>query len=133
MNLKKLYVYPAIFHPEETGYSVFFPDLQGCHTQGEDLEDATLMAQEALATYLEYILDEGTSCPTPSSPEQISITGKDFIAMINANMFNIMDKTSGKAIKKTLTIPAWLNDEAEKQHINFSSLLKEALIERIQK
>ena len=51
--------------------------------------------------------------------------------MISVDIVNLKEKVNKKAIKKTLTIPAWLNEEAEKYHINFSSVLKEALIERI--
>lgn len=131
--MKRHYVYPAIFHPEETGFSVFFPDLKGCHTQGDSIEEATLMAQEALGLYLECLADDEKEIPALTHPASLSIEDKDFIVMISVDIFVYKDKANGKAIKKTLTIPAWLNEEAEKQHINFSSVLQEALMDRISK
>lgn len=131
--MKRLYVYPAIFHPEEIGFSVFFPDLKGCQSQGDTIEEATLMAQEALGTYLECLLEDDKPIPSPSSPKSLSLSVEDFAAMISVDIFKLRDKSAGKAVKKTLTIPAWLNEEAEKYHINFSSVLKEALIEKISK
>ena len=129
--MKRHYVYPAIFHPEDIGYSVFFPDLKGCQSQGDSLEEASLMAQEALGAYLECLIDDGKSIPAPTSPQLLSASGNDFIAMVSVDIFVYKNNAAGKAVKKTLTIPAWLNEEAEKKHINFSSVLKEALIERI--
>ena len=132
-NMKRHYVYPAVFHSEDTGFYVFFPDLKGCHTQGENIEDATLMAQEALGLYLEYLLEDNKVIPQVSLPSSLSITEKDFVAMISVDIFIYKDKANGKAIKKTLTLPAWLNEEAEKQHMNFSSVLQEALMDLISK
>lgn len=129
--MKRHYVYPAIFHPEEIGFSVFFPDLKGCQSQGENIEEATLMAQEALEAYLECLMEDDKPVPTPSSPKSLSLVSEDFVAMISVDILKYKDKANGKAVKKTLTIPAWLNEEAEKHHINFSSVLKEALIEKI--
>ena len=131
--MKRHYVYPAVFHSEDKGFSVFFPDLQGCHTQGENIEDATLMAQEALGLYLECLAEDGKVIPQASLPSSLSVTEEDFVAMVSVDIFIYKDKANGKAIKKTLTIPAWLNEEAERQHINFSSVLQEALMERISK
>ncbi len=129
--MKRHFVYPAIFHPEEAGYSVFFPDLKGCQSQGETIEEATLMAQEALGAYLECFEEDGKAIPYPSLPKALISENNDFIVMISVDVVIFKEKVNNKAIKKTLTIPAWLNIEAEKQHINFSSVLKEALIERI--
>jgi len=89
------------------------------------------MAQEALGAYLECLIDDGKSIPAPTSPQLLSASGNDFIAMVSVDIFVYKNNAAGKAVKKTLTIPAWLNEEAEKKHINFSSVLKEALIERI--
>lgn len=129
--MKRHYVYPAVFHPEETGYSVLFPDLKGCHSQGDTLEEASLMAQEALGVYLECLIDDNKPIPPATSPRLLNLAGDDFAAMVSIDVFTYLDKADGKAVKKTLTIPSWLNNEAEKNHINFSSVLKEALMERI--
>ena len=131
--MKRHYVYPAVFHPEEIGFSVFFPDLKGCHSQGENIEESTLMAQEALGAYLECLAEDDKVIPAPSAPKNLLAEADDFVAMISVDIFVFKDKANGKAVKKTLSIPSWLNEEAEKQHINFSSVLQEALMERISK
>lgn len=114
------YFYPAIFHHEDIGYSVSFPDLQGCNTEGNSLEEAYEMALDALSLYLEGI----TEYPVPSHPKAIALEESDFIVIIEVNTKN---KHSNKAVKKTLTIPQWLNELAEEKHVNFSGILQEAL------
>ncbi len=80
---------------------------------------------------LECLMEDDKPIPSPSSPKSLSVSAEDFAAMVSIDILKIKDNASGKAVKKTLTIPAWLNEEAEKYHINFSSVLKEALIEKI--
>ena len=89
------------------------------------------MAQEALGMYLEYLIENGKNIKEPSFPQALSVIDNDFVAMISADIFVYKDKANNKPIKKTLSIPSWLNEEAEKQHLNFSSILKDALMERI--
>ena len=129
--MKRHYVYPAIFHPEDKGFSVTFPDLKGCQSQGDTLEEASLMAQEALGMYLECLIEDEKIIKEPSSPQALSINDNNFVAMISADIFVYKDKANNRVVKKTLSIPSWLNNEAEKQHLNFSSVLREALMERI--
>ena len=80
------YVYPAIFHPEENGeYSVWFPDLTGCVTQGNNLYDALYMAQDALNSWLEFLEDERKVIATPSDIKKISLEGEQFATYIRAD------------------------------------------------
>lgn len=128
--MKHLAVYPAIFHQDTIGekesYWVEFPDLPGCNTQGLTLEEATLMAQDVLGLFL---MDE-VNLPVPSSPKKLTVDD-GFISMISVDMAEYRRKHNSKAIKKTLTIPEWLNVIAEKEKINFSQTLQEALIEKL--
>ena len=122
------YVYPAIFTQEDNkSYSVFFPDLEGCYTCGDDLNDAIMMAEDVLAFVL-YDYEAGTKeIPAPSKMEDITLTGKEFVNYIACNTLEYAKRHNNKAVKKTLTIPAWLNDEAEAHDINFSGVLQAAL------
>lgn len=122
--------YPAIFEKEEEGYSVYFPGLDGCYTQGDSLEEAANMAVDALGLYLEGAEEE--KYPTPSVLEEIQTEKGQFVMMIKFDKSSYDRKYNTKAIKKTLTLPAWLNDLAEENHINFSSVLQTALKERLQ-
>lgn len=125
-----LAIYPAIFHKEEMGgFWVEFPDLAGCNSEGDTLPEAMEQAQDALGAYLGYMLDEGKTMQEPTDIAIISVDD-GFVNYItcDANKF----RQKNKAIKKTLTISEWLNEEAEKRHLNFSAILKNALLQEIQ-
>lgn len=125
------YTYPAVFTPEEDGgYSVIFPDLEGCYTEGEDLTDAIYMAEDALALILYgYEKDNRT---IPNSSQSIGLEEGQFINYIACDTMEYRKMYSNKAVKKTLTIPEWLNEEATAIGINFSQVLQEALMSKIQ-
>lgn len=117
------FVYPAIFHLEDNNYWVEFPDLDGCFSQGDDLKEAIQNAQEALVLYLEDL----TEFPVPTNIQNITSENKtDFVSYI------MVDVVSTKSIKKTLTIPEWLNRKAIDSNINFSQTLQEALLQKLQ-
>lgn len=120
-----LTIYPAVFHKEDDSYWVEFPDLEGCQSFGETLSETMSMAQEALGLYVVDLLENDKSLPQPSDINTLKAEENAFITLVSvdANVY----RRDTKAIKKTLSIPSWLNEEAEKKHINFSSLLQEAL------
>lgn len=126
------YVYPAIFTPEEEGgYSVFFPDLESCYTCGNDLQDAMFMANDVLAFVLYDYETEGRKIPAPSKAEDIQKEGNDFVNYVACDTVEYARMHDNRAVKKTLTIPQWLNDAALRYNINFSQVLQEALMEKV--
>ena len=125
------YIYPAVFEKEIDGYSVFFPDLTGCQTQGDSLEEALAMAKDALALYIFDIEEEHLEIPTPSNPTTIKLEKNQFISIIDFDMIEYRKKYDNKSVKKTLSIPNWLNSLAEEHNINFSQLLQKALKEQL--
>jgi len=119
-------VYAAIFHPaEEGGFFVSFPDLEGCFTEGNDLAHAIEMATEVLGVYVSCLMDDDIPYNPPTPIEKLD-SGDGFLTYISANPYQYLEKKA-RSVKKTLTIPAWLNKEAEKAGINFSQTLKKAL------
>lgn len=122
--------YPAIFHPEDVGFSVQIPDIDGCFTEGDTLTEAYANSIEAIGINLEDISDPD-QFPEPSNPVNLSVPHGDFIALIEFDMRDYKRRHSTKSVKKTLTIPSWLNAEAEEHHINFSSVLQAALKEQL--
>lgn len=121
-------IYPAIFHSEpEGGYTVDFPDLLGCVTYGETLKEALAMAADALGLYLYTLKEDKETYPQPSDPATIELSGKDFISLIEWDELEYLKRTDNKAVKKTLTIPAWMNTWGKEHSINFSSLLQNAI------
>jgi len=122
------YIFPALFEPgEKKGYCVSFPDLPGCITEGDNMEEALHNAKEALELHLYGMEEDGDEIPAPTSPEKIKASENSFVSLIEVWMPVIRDEMSNKAIKKTLTIPKWLNDIAEKEKVNFSHVLQSAL------
>ena len=127
------YVYPAVFTPEDNGmYSVNFPDLEGCYTCGDSLEDGIEMAEDALALVLYGYEKEDKAIPVPSERSKIKVTGKEFVNYIACDTLVYRKMYNNKSVKKTLSIPEWLNEAANKAGINFSQVLQEALIKKIE-
>jgi len=125
-------VYPAIFYPEENNqYSVIFPDLGGIATYGNNLEDAIRMATDLLCMWILECKKDKEELPPPSNVKSIIPDADDaFVNLIVADI-ELYTARNSKAVKKTLTIPAWLNELAEKEGINFSHVLQRALKERL--
>ena len=129
--MKKLF-YPAIFHKaEEGGFWVSFPDLPECLTEGDNMEQAYEMAVDALGLSLTSRESENQVIPTPSEPEKIEVDSDGFLVVIEFDMASYKKRTNPRAVKKTLSIPEWLNEEAISLGINFSQVLQEALIQKI--
>ena len=126
-----IYVFPAIFTPTELGFALRFPDLPGTNSQGKDLADAIIMARDALASWLDYLMDEGEDIPNPSISNKIALNGGQFVTMVDVDMTAYRRHKNSKAVKKTLSIPSWLNEEAEAHNVNFSAILQDALKEHL--
>ena len=125
------YIYPAVFTPEENGFSVEFPDLPGCVTAGEDLNDAMYMANDALCLWLYDKEATGEDIPAPSEVNALRHTNTSFVSLIPCDTDFYRRYYSGRSVKKTLSIPEWLNYEACANGINFSQLLQDALKEAL--
>lgn len=121
------YVYPAIFTPEDGMFNVVFPDLEGCYTCGENLADAMYMAEDALAfTMFDYEKNR-RPIPAPSSPSALSIAAGEVVNYIACDTIEYQKRNNNRAVKKTLSIPEWLNEAALENNINFSQVLQDAL------
>ena len=116
-------IYPAIFH-EEDGYWVEFPDLPGCQTCGSTLEETMEFAEQALGLYLASRLEHKENIPAPSKLKDIDPeTGQVSYVATDINKY----RRNTKAVKKTLSIPAWLAEEAEHRHLSLSKVLQDGL------
>ena len=121
------YVYPAVFHlnADDGSYTITFPDLPGCITEGKSLENALYMAGDALTQWLEYSIEHGDSIPASSSPRTIQTEGEAFINLIRAVV------RDGRAVRRTVSIPKWLDDQVSAAGISLSKVLQDALKERL--
>ncbi len=126
------YTYPAIFTQEESGvYSINFPDFEACFTQGDDLQNGLEMANDVLCLVLYDSEERSGDIPTPSNPLDIKVDKNSFISLVSCDTLEYRKFYDNKAIKKTLTVPAWLNTMAEREGVNFSQLLQSALKETL--
>ena len=126
------YTYTAVFTPEANGaYSVIFPDLQGCYTSGDDMADAIYMAHDVLNLTLYDLEQDKKHIPQASKPQDIKVTDEQFVSVVAVDTETYRRFYENKSVKKTLTIPMWLNERAEQANINFSGTLQEALKARL--
>jgi len=119
--------YPAIFYEGEGGYAVEVPDLPGCVSGGDTLAEAIIMGTDAASGWVLTELEDGKPAPKASSIEAICPEDGGFVSMLVLDMDAYAEKYGNKAVRKNLTIPAWLNTFAEAKHINFSKLLQDSL------
>ncbi len=130
--MKKLF-YPALFHKaEEGGFWVSFPDIPECLTQGDDMTQAYEMAVDALGLALTCREKEQQPFPDSSDPTSITPEPDSFLVVIEFDMLAYKKRTGSRAVKKTLSIPEWLNEAAMAMDLNFSQILQEALLAKIQ-
>ncbi len=125
------YVYPAVFAKDEDGYSVRFPDVDGCFTSGKDLQEALEMAEDALCLMLYDREESGEALPAASAVTDVQTEPGEFVSLIGCDTLEYRKRYGSKAVKKTLSIPSWLNEAAERAGVNFSSVLQDALKQQL--
>lgn len=121
------YIYPAVFVKDGESYTVQFPDLDACYTQGEDLQDAYDMANDVLCLTLYRLEEKGAPIPPASDVAAISVPQDAFVSLVACDTLEYRKFYDNRAVKKTLTIPAWLNTMSEREGVNFSAVLQNAL------
>lgn len=129
-------IYPACFYPcvkKKGGYTVEVPDLPGCVSEGDTLADAILMATDAASGWVLDELEDGKPAPQASPLESVIPDAGGFVNLLILDMDAYAEKYGAKAVRKNLTIPAWLNTFAESNNINFSQVLQDALTNIYQK
>jgi predicted RNase H-like HicB family nuclease len=125
------YAYPAIFTQEDGGYSVMFPDIRNCFTSGETLPEAIEMAEDVLCMMLYDKEEAGEPIPAPSDIRQLTAEENSFLSLVSCDTIEYRKFHDNRAVKKTLSIPSWLNDMAERAGVNFSGTLQEALKQQL--
>ncbi len=132
-----LSIYPACFFKEENGYSVVFPDLNYLSTCGENEQEAMEMAVDCLAGYLfsggeALLASELKDISLEKVAKELEVDAKDgYVTKVSVDVKEYAKTHFQKSVKKTLSIPRWLNDAALEKNINFSQTLQEALLLKI--
>lgn len=127
------YRFPAIFDPDEesTGITITFPDLPGAISQGDDLDDAAYMARDLLEGVLYSMEEDGDEIPDPSHPQSLEVPTGAYLIFVEAWTDIVRDAEQNKTVKKTVTIPKWIEEAAAEAGINFSQTLTFAIKNRL--
>lgn len=129
--MKDNYMFPAIFEICDNGIAILFPDLPGCLPCAENIETAIKNAKEALLLHLYGMEEDEEEIPEPTAFHKIKLRENQTIMLIEVYMPPFREKQHKKFVKKTLSIPSWINAQAEYAGINFSQTLQEALLEKL--
>ncbi len=120
------YVYPAVFHPNDDGsYTILYPDLPGCISEGKSMGNALYMAQSALTQWLGYLTDKNEPIPAPSGLQDVETETGEFANLIRA------DVKDNRAVRRTVSIPKWMDDKVSESGLSLSRVLQDALKERL--
>jgi predicted RNase H-like HicB family nuclease len=120
------YVYPAIFHQnEDKSYTISYPDLPGCISEGKNLGNALYMAQSALSQWINYLADKKYAIPQASSAQDVKMSPGEFVNLICAEI------KDGRAVRRTVSIPKWMDDKVVQSGLSLSRVLQDALNERL--
>lgn len=128
------FFYPAQFHRIPVlngGYWVSFPDFPECLTEGNTMEEAFVMAEDALGLALYDREASGESFPTPSSIFDFEADEESFTAVISVNLSEYKRRTNSHFVRKSVSIPGWLNEAAQDADLKLSAVLQKALKEEL--
>nr|WP_315316280.1 type II toxin-antitoxin system HicB family antitoxin [Treponema denticola] len=126
------YVYTAIFTEEKDKVYARVPDLKGCITTGKDLQDAIKQMEDAMSAWLCVAEDEGFDIPNATPQQKIIHTQNDTLSIIKADTKKYRAMTYSRAVRKNVSLPAWLAEAAETANLNFSQELQNALKAKLQ-
>ena len=120
------YVYPAVFHANDDGsYTVTYPDLPGCISEGKSLAGAMHMAQSALLQWVEYMAGKNEAMPDLSGIRDVAVGENEFASLVRA------ETKDGRAVKRTVSIPKWMDDKVSESGLSLSRVLQDALSQRL--
>ena len=119
------YIYPAVFHTNEDGsFTITFPDLPGCVSEGKSLGNALHMAQDALKQYMACMEELGESIPAATRADKIAVGAGEYISLTRAETRDV------RAVRRTVSIPQWMDEQAIQGGLSLSRILQDALSER---
>ena len=124
-------VYPVIFTKLPDGYAAHAPDFP-LDTQGDDLTEAIEMARDAIGIMGIDMEDDKKALPKPSNPERIMCNSGEFVSMVDIDFSEYRKANERRTVRRNVSLPSWLNTEAEKAGVNVSAILQTALKKELQ-
>ena len=122
--------YLARVVPAKDGwYAIDFPDLPGTHAQCRDLNDVQQEAEESLCSYLLAARSVGEEVSAPSPTLQLK--EGEMAAIITADLDSYEKRHDSSPVRKTVSIPQWMADGAERKKLSLSKVLQESLAAKL--
>ena len=120
------YIYPALFQSNDNGsYTISYPDLQGCISEGKNLSNAMDMAQSALTQWIEFLTESKALIPNPTDIKDVNANDNEFASLIRANI------KDGRAVKRTVSLPKWMDEKVAENGLSLSRVLQDALAAKL--
>lgn len=119
-------VYPVVFTKLKDGYMAYVPDFD-INTQGDDLAEAIAMARDAIGLFGIDMEDDNKTLPQPSEIKSVEHKETDIISVVDVDFMIYRKANEQRTVRKNVSIPSWLNVEAESANLNFSAILQSAL------
>ena len=129
------YLYPAVFTPfgDRDGFTVEVPDLPGCVTEGDSLIEAIEMANDAACGWILEEVENGRSFPAPSDPKYMEVDKESFVNLMVLDIDAYAEQYGSKAVRRNITLPAWLDTYVQKNHLSLSKVVQESIMDMAQK
>lgn len=126
-------LYPAIFTPfdDGNGFTVEVPDLPGCVTEGDNLIEAIEMGTDAASGWILGEIEDGNGFPAAS--DEIKAPDGSFVNLLVLDIDSYAEQYGNKAVRRNITVPAWLDTYAQKNHLSLSKVVQDTLLTLAQK
>ncbi len=121
------YVYPAILTQEDDGIIVSFPDVEGARTDGATMEEALENADDVLNLMLLTMEEKHMNIKPPTPIVSLDVPKGSMVALVRADTLAYSKKVDTRAIRKSVSIPAWMDSLAREHNLNFSNVLQNAI------
>lgn len=128
---KDIYIYPAILTQYEDNIGITFPDLPGCVSNADNMNEAVKNAKEVLALHLFGMEDDNIEIPDPSPIDKIKVKKNEIPSLVDVYMPLYREAIQNTSVKTTVTMPQWLKNLAEENNINFSQVIQSALKQKL--
>ncbi|WP_123053128.1 type II toxin-antitoxin system HicB family antitoxin [Clostridium sp. JN-1] len=128
---KDVYIYPAILTQYKDNIGITFPDLPGCVSNADNMNEAVKNAKEVLALHLFGMEEDNIEIPDPSPIDRIKVNKNEIPLLVDVYMPLYREAIQNTSVKTTVTMPQWLKNLAEENSINFSQVIQSALKEKL--
>lgn len=125
------YTFTAVITPEDGKCYVRVPDITGCVTTGKDIEDAVAQITDALSGCLVVWEDQGLTIPQATPQPEVTHDRADVLTLISVDTIAYRARTDTRAVRKNVSIPAWMANMAERKGLNCSKVLQDALAQEL--